>query len=200
MREGVGGGQSERLAGVHAAQRRDGGGEVVEARAQHGKEAQARLGQGDWSGPAAEQGLPAGLLQFAELVADRGRRDAEFCGCGDKGEVPGGGLERPERGERRQLSPHERSDAHRDAAWDCIPIAIWEDPAADARNIAWARSLWEAMRPFATGGVYLNNLGEEGEERIRAAFGANYARLAALKATYDPTNPFRANQNIAPSG
>lgn len=90
--------------------------------------------------------------------------------------------------------------ANRDAAWDCIPIAIWEDPAADARNIAWARGVWEAMRPFATGGVYLNNLGEEGEERIRAAFGANYARLAALKATYDPTNLFRANQNILPSG
>lgn len=90
--------------------------------------------------------------------------------------------------------------ANRDAAWDCIPIAAWEDPTADARNIAWAHGIWEAMRPFATGGVYLNNLGEEGEERIRAAFGANYARLAALKAKYDPTNLFRANQNVAPAG
>ena len=90
--------------------------------------------------------------------------------------------------------------ANRGAAWDCIPIAAWEDPAADARNIAWARGIWEAMRPFATGGVYLNNLGEEGEERIRAVFGANYARLAALKAKYDPTNLFRANQNVAPAG
>jgi FAD/FMN-containing dehydrogenase len=87
---------------------------------------------------------------------------------------------------------------HRDAAWDCFPIAIWEDPARDAANIAWARGFWEAMRPFATGGVYVNNLGEEGELRIRAAYGANYARLAALKAKFDPDNLFSGNQNIRP--
>jgi FAD/FMN-containing dehydrogenase len=89
--------------------------------------------------------------------------------------------------------------ANRDAAFDCIPIAIWEDAAQDAANIAWSRAVWEAMRPFATGGVYVNNLGEEGEERIRAAYGPNYARLAALKAKYDPTNLFRLNQNIRPA-
>ena len=89
--------------------------------------------------------------------------------------------------------------ANRDAAFDCIPIAIWEDAARDAANVAWSRAVWEAMRPFATGGVYVNNLGEEGEERIRAAYGPNYARLAALKAKYDPTNLFRLNQNIKPA-
>ena len=89
--------------------------------------------------------------------------------------------------------------ANRGAAFDCIPIAIWEDPARDAANVAWSRAVWEAMRPFSTGGVYVNNLGEEGEERIRAAYGANYARLAALKAKYDPTNLFRLNQNIRPA-
>jgi FAD/FMN-containing dehydrogenase len=89
--------------------------------------------------------------------------------------------------------------ANRDAAFDCFPIAIWEDAAQDAANIAWSRAVWEAMRPFATGGVYVNNLGEEGEERIRAAYGPNYARLAALKARYDPTNLFRLNQNIRPA-
>jgi FAD/FMN-containing dehydrogenase len=89
---------------------------------------------------------------------------------------------------------------NRDAAYDCFPAAIWEDPAEDERHIAWARAFWEAMRPFATGGVYANNLGEEGEARVRAAYGANYARLAALKATYDPGNLFRLNQNIRPAG
>lgn len=89
--------------------------------------------------------------------------------------------------------------AHRDARFDCIPIAIREHPADDARNIAWSRGVWEAMRPFATGGVYVNNLGEEGDERVRAAYGANYARLAALKAIYDPANVFRLNQNIRPA-
>ena len=88
--------------------------------------------------------------------------------------------------------------AHRDAAYDCIPISIWEDPAQDAANLAWGREFWEAMRPFSTGGVYVNNLGEEGEERVRAAYGANYARLAALKARYDPSNLFRLNQNVRP--
>ena len=89
--------------------------------------------------------------------------------------------------------------ANRGAAFDCIPIAIWEDASRDPANVAWSRAVWEAMRPFATGGVYVNTLGEEGEERIRAAYGANYARLAALKAKYDPTNFFRLNQNIRPA-
>jgi FAD/FMN-containing dehydrogenase len=89
---------------------------------------------------------------------------------------------------------------NRDAAYDCFPAAIWENPAEDERHIAWARTFWEAMRPFATGGVYANNLGEEGEERVRAAYGANYPRLAALKAKYDPDNLFRLNQNIRPVG
>ena len=88
--------------------------------------------------------------------------------------------------------------ANRDAAFDCIPIAIWEDPPQDAANIAWSRSVWEAMRPFSTGGVYVNNLGDEGEERIRAAYGCNWKRLATVKATYDPDNLFRFNQNIRP--
>ncbi|HEY8288405.1 MAG TPA: FAD-binding oxidoreductase [Acetobacteraceae bacterium] len=88
--------------------------------------------------------------------------------------------------------------ANRGAAYDCFPAAIWDDPAQDERHIAWARAFWTAMQPFATGGVYANNLGEEGEERVRAAYGANYARLAALKAKYDPDN-LRLNQNIRPA-
>jgi FAD/FMN-containing dehydrogenase len=90
--------------------------------------------------------------------------------------------------------------ANRDAAFDCIPIAIWEAPEQDAANIAWSRSVWEAMRPFSTGGVYVNNLGDEGEERVHAAYGRNWGRLAAVKATYDPENLFRLNQNIRPAG
>jgi hypothetical protein len=55
------------------------------------------------------------------------------------------------------------------------------------------------MRPFSTGGVYVNNLGDEGEERVRAAYGGNYERLVALKTKYDPANLFRLNQNIKPT-
>jgi FAD/FMN-containing dehydrogenase len=88
--------------------------------------------------------------------------------------------------------------ANRDALYDCFPISIWDDPAEDTARIHWARELWDAMRPFSTGGVYANNLGEEGLERIEAAYGENYARLLALKNKYDPTNFFRMNQNIKP--
>jgi FAD/FMN-containing dehydrogenase len=55
------------------------------------------------------------------------------------------------------------------------------------------------MEPFLEQGVYVNYLGDEGEGRVRAAYGANYQRLAALKQKYDPANLFRMNQNIAPA-
>ena len=55
------------------------------------------------------------------------------------------------------------------------------------------------MRPFSTGGVYVNNLGDEGEDRVQAAYGENYQRLVALKDKHDPTNLFRLNQNIRPT-
>ena len=54
------------------------------------------------------------------------------------------------------------------------------------------------MQPFTAGGVYVNYLGEEGADRIKAAYGPNYNRLVALKNKYDPTNFFRLNQNIKP--
>ncbi|TGS94385.1 FAD-linked oxidase, partial [Mesorhizobium sp. M8A.F.Ca.ET.213.01.1.1] len=88
--------------------------------------------------------------------------------------------------------------ANRDALYDCFPISIWDNPTNDETHIRWARDLWDAMRPFSTGGVYANNLGDEGDERVRDAYGANYARLAAIKKQYDPTNFFRLNQNIRP--
>ena len=89
--------------------------------------------------------------------------------------------------------------AQRNALYDCFPVAIWDDPAGDAANIGWARDFWTAVRPFSTGGVYVNNLGDEGEDRIRAAYGENFERLAQLKQKYDPTNFFRLNQNIRPA-
>jgi FAD/FMN-containing dehydrogenase len=88
--------------------------------------------------------------------------------------------------------------ANRDALYDCFPVAIWDDPAEDEKHIRWARDLWEAVRPFSTGGVYANNLGDEGIDRIQAAYGENYPRLAEVKKKYDPTNFFRLNQNIQP--
>src|SRR5436305_8053673 len=82
---------------------------------------------------------------------------------------------------------------NRDALYDCFPISIWDDPADDEAHVRWARDLWEAMRPFSTGGVYANNLGEEGSDRVQAAYGDNYSRLTIIKKKYDPTNFFRLN-------
>ena len=65
--------------------------------------------------------------------------------------------------------------------------------------MAWARESWAALAPHAAAGAYVNFLGEEGQERTRAAYRHDYARLVALKNTYDPRNFFRLNQNIQPT-
>ncbi len=78
-------------------------------------------------------------------------------------------------------------------------IAQWPDPADNERNIAWTRDFFAAIEPHLDRGVYVNTLGEEGEERVRAAYGPNYDRLAAVKSKYDPANFFRLNQNIQPA-
>jgi hypothetical protein len=57
----------------------------------------------------------------------------------------------------------------------------------------------QQRQPFASAGVYVNFLGDEGEARLRASYGANYAGLVALKNRYDPTNFFHVNQNIRPT-
>jgi FAD/FMN-containing dehydrogenase len=90
--------------------------------------------------------------------------------------------------------------SHRDALCALNIVTKWEDPRDPEKHIQWTRDFEAAMRPFSTGGVYVNFLGEEGEDRVRAAYGPEkYARLAALKKKYDPTNFFLMNQNIKPA-
>jgi FAD/FMN-containing dehydrogenase len=93
---------------------------------------------------------------------------------------------------------------HRNACYNLLIVGIWTDPAAKADNVRWVRDLWDAMAPYSSGGVYVNYLGQEadeGAERVKSAYGPEkYARLVALKQKYDPTNLFRLNQNIRPSG
>jgi FAD/FMN-containing dehydrogenase len=88
---------------------------------------------------------------------------------------------------------------HRDAEYDLVIASMWTDDAEDEAHIDWARSFWDAVQPYAADSVYVNYLGEEGEQRVRAAYGGeHYARLAELKQKYDPENVFRNNQNIRP--
>jgi len=92
---------------------------------------------------------------------------------------------------------------YRDAKWGQVMVGVSPDPADNAEMIAWTRAYWEAMHPYSAGGAYVNMMmdaADEGQDRVRASYGANYDRLAAIKATYDPSNLFRVNQNIVPKG
>ena len=88
---------------------------------------------------------------------------------------------------------------HRQYAYNFSVRSNWIDPAQSEQNIRWSRSCWDAMQPFMAAGSYVNYLEEEGDPLARAAYGANYERLVALKNKYDPTNFFRMNHNIRPS-
>lgn len=97
------------------------------------------------------------------------------------------------------VDPAATAFAHRARRYDFLILSQWDDPADSPTNIAWTRSLFEAMSRFLERGVYVNNLGEEGEDRVRGAYGGNYERLAVVKATSDPTNLFRLNHNVKPA-
>jgi hypothetical protein len=90
--------------------------------------------------------------------------------------------------------------AHRDLPFDLVILSSWSDPADSDRNRDWTRELYDAVRSHAPGGVYVNDLdSDEGQARVREAYGANYARLSALKRHWDADNLFRANHNILPA-
>ena len=68
-------------------------------------------------------------------------------------------------------------------------VAAWDGSEA-SQHMAWTRACWKALERYATSGVYVNFLGQEGEGRVQVAYGVNYERLVALKNTYDPSNFF----------
>jgi FAD/FMN-containing dehydrogenase len=101
-----------------------------------------------------------------------------------------------------RVAPDATAFGHRAARYNLVLVAAWTARHATEVNVTWTRELWEALRPYATGGVYVNNIGREEDgdgALIRVAYGANYPRLAAIKQAYDPANLFRHNQNIIPA-
>jgi FAD/FMN-containing dehydrogenase len=88
----------------------------------------------------------------------------------------------------------------RTAPFNTHYLSMWESAADDDANIAYTRAISSAMKPWTTGQVYLNYIGDEGIHRVEASFGPEkYARLQALKREWDPNNLFRHNQNITPA-
>jgi FAD/FMN-containing dehydrogenase len=95
-----------------------------------------------------------------------------------------------------------RSDSawsYRDANFSHVIYAVDSDAAAMPGHTEWVREYWEALHPYAAGGAYVNFMMDEGENRVAASYRENYARLAEIKAKYDPKNLFLMNQNIKPA-
>src|SRR4051812_19804028 len=89
---------------------------------------------------------------------------------------------------------------HRSAPFVVNFMSRWQDPAQDEECMAWGRDVYASVEEHTTGGAYINFLGDEGQRGVRNAYGEDtYARLAAIKATYDPDNVFHRNQNITPA-
>ena len=103
-------------------------------------------------------------------------------------------------GAMNRVGESETAFGHRDWSYNLLITSLWDDPADSEKNISWTREFWEAMQPFMSSGVYVNYLGDEGEDRVKAAYATStYERLVTLKNRYDPTNLFRLNQNIKPT-
>ena len=100
-------------------------------------------------------------------------------------------------GAAARVPPDATAFVHRHDQWEVQILSQWIDPADDEVNIGWARECYAALEPHLERAVYVNTLGGDETSRIREAYGANYERLAAIKAIYDPTNFFRSNQNVA---
>src|SRR5207237_905444 len=101
-----------------------------------------------------------------------------------------------------RVRPEATAFWHRQAAYNLVVWARWSDPAEDGRRIAWARALWQTLQPYVQDAVYMNMLGggSDDADRVRAAYGRNYDRLAMVKARYDPANFYHRNHNVAPAG
>jgi FAD/FMN-containing dehydrogenase len=90
--------------------------------------------------------------------------------------------------------------AYRDATWASVFAGVDNDPANAEMISRWSVEYFEALHPYSAGGAYVNMMMDEGQDRVKASYGANYDRLTQVKATYDPGNLFQVNQNIRPAG
>ena len=104
----------------------------------------------------------------------------------------------PINGAAHRVGKDETAWSYRDATWGEVIVGVDPDPNNAEQIKDWCVNYWEAVHPFSAGGAYVNMMMDEGQERVRAAYRENYARLSEIKAKYDPQNLFHINQNIRP--
>jgi FAD/FMN-containing dehydrogenase len=102
-------------------------------------------------------------------------------------------------GAATRIDPTATAYPHREPGYNLLITGEWLDPAEDEANIAWVRSTFDSLIPYMAEAVYVNYLSADEPERVRAAYGPNWERLAALKRTWDPDNVFHLNANIDPA-
>jgi FAD/FMN-containing dehydrogenase len=102
-------------------------------------------------------------------------------------------------GAAHDVGPTDTPWAYRDARFAQVIIGVDTEPASAPALRDWTVGYWESVHPYSAGGAYVNFMMDEGDARVRATYGANYDRLAEVKAEYDPDNVFRVNQNIRPA-
>jgi hypothetical protein len=105
----------------------------------------------------------------------------------------------PINGAAGRVDPQDTAWGYRDANFAQVVLGIDPDPQNNERIINWSKDYWLALHPYSMGGSYVNMMMDEDEDHVKAAYGDNYARLAEIKAKYDPNNFFHINQNIKPT-
>jgi hypothetical protein len=101
-------------------------------------------------------------------------------------------------GAMANVRPNATAYPFRDAHFIMNVHTRWHDPADDSAFLAWARNLYKAATPFATGSAYVNFMPADDADRITAVYGDNYRRLVEVKRRWDPQNRFHMNHNITP--
>lgn len=96
-------------------------------------------------------------------------------------------------------TPRDNAFGFRCTGYEYWVHTYWQNTGERKKSFAWVEEFYAAMRPLSTGAVYVNDLEDEGDERVRAAYGDKYERLTQIKRKYDPENFFRVNQNIKPA-
>ncbi len=105
----------------------------------------------------------------------------------------------PINGAAARIAKNETAWSYRDANWAQVMVGVDPDPANKEKITKWTKDYFDALHPYSAGGAYVNFMMDEGEDRVKATYGGNYARLVEIKAKYDPQNLFRVNQNIKPA-